>query len=153
METLLLQEGTDTVNLLAKATVQGPPPPTGRGRALDVCRPQGVYDGGLPAWLNRKPDPIDFVGPTAHFLPPGTKGILIIPLITELGICWALPTVLKDFCVWSRVGARVSTSASSIHVVEGKALGGISEEAGLVLGRFIVPFNNTVQGLESWLSG
>lgn len=47
METLLLQEGTDTVNLLAKATVQGPPPPTGRGRALDVCRPQGVYDGGF----------------------------------------------------------------------------------------------------------
>lgn len=92
------------------------------------------------------------MGPPAHFLPPGTKGILIIPLITELGICWALPPVLKDFCVCSWVGARVSTSASFIHVIEGKALGGISEEAGLVLGRFIVPFNNIVQGLESWLS-
>lgn len=47
-------------------------------------------------------------------------------------------------CSW--VGARVSTSASFIHLIEGKALGGISEEAVLVLGRFIAPFNNARPG-------
>lgn len=44
--------------------------------------------------------------------------------------------------------ACVFTSVSLIHAIESKALGGISEEAVLVLGGFPAPFNNTCPGAK-----
>jgi hypothetical protein len=111
METPIPQEGTDRVNLLAKATVQGPPPPTARWEGPPCLQASGGLRWRLPAWLSRKPDPIDFGGPPAHFLPSGTKGILIIPLITDRALCWACPLSSRTFVYvpgWMRVFSHLS---------------------------------------------
>lgn len=98
----------------------------------------------LSGWTDRS-NPTDFVSSPAHFLPPGTQCVLIISLITELDR--PAPSQLEPLCVPVCVCAHAFTFVSLIHLIEGRALDRISEEAFLVLGWFITALENTCSSI------